>query len=125
MKLKVCSQPGCFAMVEPPNSYCVRHQWAQEHRAKAAAAAATARWDAHHARTPGPSIYRTARWRKLRAEKLAMSPYCERCPKQEKATSVDHIIPHRGREELAFDMDNLQSLCKRCHARKSREDRDR
>lgn len=110
-------------MVEPPNSYCEKHRWAQAERDKKAAEYAARRWDAHHARTPGPSIYRTARWRKLRAEKIAAAPRCERCG--EPASSVDHIIPHRGREEFAFNMDNLQSLCARCHARKSREDRDR
>ena len=31
------------------------------------------------------------------------------------ADTVDHIKPHRGDETLAFDPDNLQSLCKTCH----------
>lgn len=33
------------------------------------------------------------------------------------ATVVDHIKPHRGDRALAFDPDNLQSLCKPCHDR--------
>jgi 5-methylcytosine-specific restriction protein A len=32
---------------------------------------------------------------------------------------VDHIVPHRGDERLAFDRDNLQGLCKSCHDRKT------
>lgn len=35
------------------------------------------------------------------------------------ATVVDHIIPHRGNEELFWDEDNWQGLCKRCHDRKT------
>ena len=31
------------------------------------------------------------------------------------ATVVDHIKPHRGDIDLAYDPDNLQSLCKPCH----------
>jgi 5-methylcytosine-specific restriction endonuclease McrA len=31
------------------------------------------------------------------------------------ANVVDHKRPHRGDEELFFDPDNLDSLCKPCH----------
>lgn len=33
------------------------------------------------------------------------------------ADTVDHVIPHRGHRNLAFDPENLQSLCKPCHDR--------
>jgi len=35
------------------------------------------------------------------------------------ATVVDHIEPHKGDEELFYDINNLQSLCKSCHDRKT------
>jgi 5-methylcytosine-specific restriction endonuclease McrA len=31
------------------------------------------------------------------------------------AEVVDHVVPHRGDEDLFFDPRNLQSLCKHCH----------
>lgn len=35
------------------------------------------------------------------------------------ATEVDHVRPHRGDPDLFWDADNLQSLCKPCHSRKT------
>ena len=31
------------------------------------------------------------------------------------AEVVDHITPHRGDQQLFWDVDNWQSLCKQCH----------
>lgn len=31
------------------------------------------------------------------------------------ATIVDHVIPHRGDQQLFWDKSNWQSLCKHCH----------
>lgn len=33
------------------------------------------------------------------------------------ATVVDHIVPHRGNNELFWDKSNWQALCKPCHDR--------
>lgn len=72
-------------------------------------------------------IYQTAQWKRLRAVKLVESPLCERClsleggVKIEPAVDVHHKISFMTtndpleRERLAFDYDNLQSLCKKCH----------
>lgn len=35
---------------------------------------------------------------------------------------VDHVIPLRERPDLRLALANLQSLCWRCHAAKTRED---
>lgn len=35
------------------------------------------------------------------------------------ATVVDHIQPHRGDEELMWNQNNWQALCKPCHDRKT------
>ncbi|WP_400245601.1 HNH endonuclease [Niallia sp. JL1B1071] len=39
--------------------------------------------------------------------------------KLEKATVVDHIVPHRGDQDLFWDETNWQPLCKSCHDRKT------
>ncbi|MGL5563177.1 MAG: HNH endonuclease signature motif containing protein [Tannerellaceae bacterium] len=63
-------------------------------------------------------------WRKLRAIKIAQNPVCEACEKLDRTTpaeEVHHIIPIESTKSvarmtrLAFDINNLQSLCKKCH----------
>ena len=69
------------------------------------------------------AMLHTARWQKLRCQKLAENPFCEMCARQHRlmvATEVHHIQPVmsvRGwqREALMFDKDNLMSLCHDCH----------
>jgi 5-methylcytosine-specific restriction endonuclease McrA len=66
-------------------------------------------------------IYESARWRKLRHLKLRESPLCALCPSEARrpATDVDHILPVQEHPELAWNWDNLQSLCHECHSRKT------
>lgn len=58
-----------------------------------------------------------AEWQVLRAAHLATHPYCVVCGIA--ATTVDHIKPHRGDDELRLDPDNLQSTCTSCHSSKT------
>ena len=63
-------------------------------------------------------IYKTAAWRRLREQQLAMQPLCEFCLLTEEVTAadvVDHKLRHNGDIDLFFDPTNLQSLCKRHH----------
>lgn len=71
-------------------------------------------------------IYQTKRWARLRAAKFANDPLCEACLQKEPsvirpAEDVHHIVSFMSTEDpfkrnaLAFDYDNLQSLCKECH----------
>ncbi len=63
-----------------------------------------------------------ARWRKLRISHLRAHPLCEACARvgiMRDACVVDHIVPHRGDTRKLYDAGNLQSLCKRCHDRKT------
>lgn len=55
------------------------------------------------------------RWRKARAAFLARHPFCAKCTRVTPATVVDHIVPHRGDQELFWNPSNWQALCKRCH----------
>ena len=50
-------------------------------------------------------------------------PLCVRCGRP--AQVVDHIVPHRGREQLFWDESNWQALCKACHDRKTGEEDSR
>lgn len=58
--------------------------------------------------------YSTARWQRLRNRTLLQHPLCAFCLRENRttaATVVDHIIPHRGNQNLFWDDANLQSLC--------------
>ncbi|NLI35650.1 MAG: HNH endonuclease [Bacteroidales bacterium] len=69
-------------------------------------------------------IYNSERWQRLRTWKLANNPLCEMCLKKGIITpteDIHHIVSFMTttdrleRYRLAYDMDNLMSLCKRCH----------
>lgn len=66
------------------------------------------------------------RWQMLRKKKFLANPLCEDCLKEGRVTpteEVHHVTPvERGRDEaemrrLAYDYNNLRSLCRACHAR--------
>lgn len=66
------------------------------------------------------------RWQMLRRKKFLANPICEDCLKEGRVTpteEVHHLIPvERGRDEaemrqLAYDYNNLRSLCRACHAK--------
>jgi len=68
-------------------------------------------------------IYATDRWRKLRLIKLQEQPLCEVCLQENKVSYAEHIhhidsfMNYDGlrRIEVAYDFNNLQSLCSECH----------
>jgi len=66
-------------------------------------------------------------WRRIRSQALARDKYlCVHCLADGRATvacDVDHIIPIKTASERRLDIDNLQSLCRKCHALKSAEDK--
>ena len=83
-------------------------------------------------------IYNSREWHELRTAKLRANPLCERCLAEGKAagvpdgyitsaTCVHHRTPietAKTKDEmrrLAFDMNNLQSLCFACHAKTHKE----
>jgi 5-methylcytosine-specific restriction protein A len=60
----------------------------------------------------------TNRWHAYSQHRLRSNPICVRCG--ELATVTDHILPHSGQQDpLFWAPDNHQSLCKRCHDRKT------
>ena len=97
---KPCKHPGCPNLTD--KRYCEIHS---EERASA------------HKRGYDNN------WRKARNRFLKHNPLCVRCKEEGKVTAakvVDHIKPHRGDKTLFWDRSNWQSLCERCHNRKTR-----
>lgn len=69
-------------------------------------------------------IYKSTRWRKLRELKIAQQPLCEMCLKEGKTTiaeDVHHIESFMSTDDpmrrmaLAYDYENLMSICKMHH----------
>lgn len=69
-------------------------------------------------------IYNSARWQRLRRAKLIDSPLCEKCAEKGRVTpaeDIHHIVSFMSTDDpyerkfLAYDYDNLMSLCKKCH----------
>ena len=118
LPLKPCRHTGCPELVRG-GGYCINHQRAarrirrtiQPERRESAA------WHA---------LYNSDRWRMMRAAQLLREPFCRECAAvgiRTRATTADHITPHRGRPELFYDPGNLQSLCTPCHSRKTLDER--
>ena len=62
------------------------------------------------------------RWAREARRWLAVHPLCVECLAAGETTAaecVDHIVPHRGDRKLFWDRGNWQSLCTRCHGRKT------
>lgn len=64
------------------------------------------------------ALFASKDWRILRENHLWKEPFCVFCNKT-RTLEVDHIIEHKGNMDLFLDPDNLQTLCKICHAYKS------
>lgn len=98
MTPRPCKAPGCGAAVAE-GAYCERH-----------GGGATFKGLSATRRGYG------ARWKRLRLQKLKLTPYCERCAllgATEEATEVHHIRPLRAGGTHALS--NLASLSTRCH----------
>ena len=65
-------------------------------------------------------VLRDRRWPALRQAALRRDDWkCVRCGERRRL-EVDHRDPVRTHPEKAFDLANLQTLCVRCHAMKTR-----
>jgi len=86
-------------------------------------------YDQHRKITPhlaaAKKIRSSGNWQKVRLVVLNRDPLCVVCDKYGKITAavdVDHIEPLALRPDLAFDISNLQGLCRACHNKKTTEE---
>lgn len=108
----ICRHAGCHKLLDVPG-YCEAH--AALHQKQA---------DSHRGSASERGYNR--RWQKARATYLARNPLCVHCRDEHRtvsATVVDHIVPHKGDQQLFWNTANWQPLCKSHHDRKTaRED---
>lgn len=61
------------------------------------------------------AFYAGRRWRQLRQMKLNADPLCQRCGSGY-FVQAHHIIDRKQRPDLAYCIENLESLCRSCHS---------
>lgn len=65
-------------------------------------------------------VTRGPRWKALRMQALERDGWqCVQCGERQRL-ECDHILPVRTHPHLSYSLANLQCLCGRCHARKTR-----
>jgi len=112
----VCSRAGCVALTAPgsSSSYCPTCTAAR-------ARTPFPRWQRTPDRRPSASARGyTARWSAASRSFLAANPLCAAPACGRLSAHTDHIIPHRGNQQLFWDVSNWQPLCAACHGRKTR-----
>lgn len=122
-KKKICSKHGCYTAIPANERYCERHNkkylenklkyWNNKNK------------ETDNKRENSNKRGYTYKWHKARIQYMLDNPLCVICKKQgviKSAYCVDHIQPHRGNKELFWDKDNWQSLCQRCHSKKTLEE---
>lgn len=113
---KPCLHPGCGALVRDGSGRCPKHLEQKQQIDK--------KHQQQYDKQRGTSSQRGYgdRWKKARATYLRSHPLCVTCKAAgllEPATVVDHKIPHKGDQELFWNQENWQVLCKPCHDRKT------
>lgn len=112
-----CKHPGCPELVPYGEKYCDKHKSLHPVKKRDF----SGRLQGEDRKSAAKRGY-DRRWQKARIAWLNSHPLCEECLKRGKyvkATVVDHIEPHRGNYNLFWDRNNWQSLCKKCHDRKT------
>lgn len=110
MPIKYCAHGGCSVLVPFNQRYCNKHtkdRYVPRER--------------QIVTQPYYKLYHSSRWGETSRAYRAANPLCEEClrhGKQSLATSVDHIKALKDGGD-PWDDSNLQSLCARCHNRKT------
>lgn len=102
---RFCQFPGCCNEITS-GSFCANHK-PKPRKPK----------NTYRKETNSNKAGYTYRWQKARKIFLQLNPLCARCG--EPATDVDHIVPHKGDMVLFWDSSNWQSLCHKCHSKKT------
>ncbi len=105
----ICSAPGCNRLIE-----CGIGGRCEEHKRQRNRTSTKNR--------SGDPFYSSKAWIAVRDARRHANPLCQECERHQKLTpmhAVDHIKPRATHPELELDYDNTQSLCERCHNRKT------
>lgn len=119
--LRPCNKTGCRNLTR--DGYCDEHMQmavqVKRERYKY--------YDKYKRDKVAAKFYSSKEWQLLREQALTRDlGLCQHCFKKNEITlaeEVDHILPIKVYWEHRNDIDNLQSLCHRCHSIKTAEDK--
>lgn len=100
-----CKYKGCALLTNDAAGYCPAHKSIMQHQSDAQRGTSTQRGYDY-------------RWQQNRLFYLQQHPLCAECERLGlimQATTVDHIIPHRGDYNLMWSPNNWQALCIQHH----------
>lgn len=127
MKYRRCRYPGCHAMVALPDHYCKQHydheaeylanrqRWARAHSKQYTHKYNTVTRNRNDAKSNQYQFYRSRQWQELRHQALDRDHYVCRYCGQPNSKTVDHIVPIEYDQSLMADVENLATICRRCH----------
>ena len=114
--LKLC---GCGKIINQYLARCNRCEEKRKDRHKL--------YDKNVRDKEAAAFYNSKGWKFVREHAMQRDfGLCQRCYAKEDITladMVDHIVPIKVQPELSLELDNTQSLCNSCHAKKTAEDR--
>lgn len=134
MKVRQCKQNGCRALIPYEMDYCDAHKVLAESKAsikeqeqkRLESVSQGYRASNRHTKYSnserftqiGAEFYQSYKWKRL-AERIRLRDLytCQVCGNQ--GSVVDHIVMRRADESRAMDADNLWTLCRICHNKKS------
>ncbi|MQB65568.1 HNH endonuclease [Limosilactobacillus reuteri] len=126
-----CRQPNCHAMVQFPNHYCPKHfeyeaeylanrqRWARAHSKQYQRKYNTVTRYRNDTKSEQYNFYRTKQWQDLRQRILDRDHYICRYCGQSNSKTVDHIVPIEFDPMCKASIDNLTTICRRCHRAKT------
>ncbi|WP_034991604.1 HNH endonuclease [Liquorilactobacillus vini] len=131
MRVRRCRYTGCHAMAEFPNHYCKQHmeheaeyiasrqKWSNQHNKQRQHRYNTVTRNRNDTKREQYNFYRTRQWAHLRQQVLDRDHYiCQYCGAINSKT-VDHIVPIEADSKRKADINNLATICRRCHYTKT------
>ena len=120
--LKRCNAIACRALIPFDVSHCDKHIGVSKRETNRAYDDMRMREEPHIR-----AFYADTRWRKLSEQAKRRDDYmCQKCLSKGIYTIgnvADHIIEVKDDWDRRWDISNLQTLCVKCHNRKTREEK--
>lgn len=111
--LKPCNKMGCNALTR--DSYCESHAYLKVEYLKESRKF----YDNYKKDKKITNFYNSPPWKMVRLKALERDLYmCVNCRdrgRYSRATSVHHIVKIKDNWELRLSLNNLKSLCEKCH----------
>lgn len=119
--MRPCNHHGCRNLTR--TKYCKDHEYLIDQERKER----HRRYDKYQRDKEASSFYKSIEWERAREQALIRdNGLCQHCLKKKVITyaeMVDHVIPIKIAWHLRTYHQNLQSLCNKCHAIKTAEDK--